>query len=86
MTPWQVTGFSSLALVQVVVWLREGSSITSRERNERCCDEKRRLVRCAEQILERERGRGESCCEVMATRYVGCSHKFLQTIQNTKIR
>jgi hypothetical protein len=26
----------------------------SRERKERCCDEKRCLVRCAEQILERE--------------------------------
>jgi hypothetical protein len=32
-------------------WISEGSSVISRERKERRCDEK-----CAEQILQREEG------------------------------
>jgi len=55
---------------RLLFWLSEGSSAISRER-ERCCDEKRCLVRCVEQILERKRrggGRGgetERCCDVI---------------------
>ena len=34
---------SSLPLVQVVIWLSEGSSVTSRERKNRRCDAKQLL-------------------------------------------
>jgi len=58
-------------------WLSEVNSVISRQKKERCCDEKQCLVRCAEKILDRERegrrkgegeperqGDRESCCEV----------------------
>jgi len=38
-------------------WLSEVNSVISREKKERCCDEKQCLVRCAEQILDTEKER-----------------------------
>jgi hypothetical protein len=49
--------------LEQVVWLSVGSSVMSRERRCRCCDEKGCLVRYSEQILETEREWGGSCCE-----------------------
>ena len=54
---------SSLALVQVVVWLREGSSLMSRERKVRCYDAKRLVHGSVQGTGTRERDR-ESCFEV----------------------
>jgi hypothetical protein len=59
---------SSLALVQVVVWLSEGSSVMSRDRKERCCDAKRLLPGSVRGI-----GTGESCCEVKVNLWGVCT-------------
>jgi hypothetical protein len=39
-------------------WLSEVNNVISREKKERCCDEKQCLAQCAEQILDREREGG----------------------------
>jgi len=52
---------SSFALVQVVVWLSEGSDVMRTDRKERCCDAKRPL---------RVSGRGTETGEIVIERAV----------------
>ena len=60
-------------LEQLMGWFNVGSSVMRRERKESCCDKKRSLFRCEEQIQETERKRERAVVRTNCTGYVGCS-------------